>query len=32
VQELRLITRRPEGYDQELLDMVSFVPMLAGDA
>lgn len=32
VQELRLITRTAEGFDQELLDMVSFVPMLAGDA
>jgi len=30
-QELRLITRTGEGYEQELLDLVSFVPMLAGD-
>jgi len=31
-QELRLITRTSEGYEQELLNLVSFVPMLAGDA
>lgn len=31
MQELRLITRTAEGYEQEVLDMVSFVPMLAGD-
>lgn len=31
-QELRLITRTDEGFKQELLDLVSFVPMLAGDA
>lgn len=31
VQELQLITRTTEGYEQEVLDMVSFVPMLAGD-
>lgn len=30
-QELRLITRTSEGYEQELLDLVSFVPMLTGD-
>ena len=30
-QELRLITRTDEGYQTEFLDLVSFVPMLAGD-
>lgn len=30
-QELRMITRTSEGYQTECLDLVSFVPMLAGD-
>lgn len=30
-QELRLITRTSQGYEQDVLESVSFVPMLTGD-
>lgn len=29
-QQLRVITRGPDGYDQQVLDRVSFVPLLTG--